>query len=133
VTVKDGVQKFQNIPLHAGMTMYANPQKRDDPEVQVLRREGGLWLKSLREASGHTQRSFAAAVGADYYTFISQVENGRGRVPPERYLTWAKTLGMPPKEFLRGLMRYYDPMSYDILFGDEENEKAEEKSPLHPV
>lgn len=95
-----------------------NDQRRDDPTVQQLRREGGLWLKELREKAGHTQRSFAAIVAADYYTFISQIENGRGRVPPEKYVLWAQTLGMEPREFLRGLMRYYDPISHDILFGE---------------
>lgn len=97
-------------------------QRLDDPTTQQLRREGGLWLKELREKAGHTQRSFAAIVAADYYTFISQIENGRGRVPPEKYVLWARTLGMEPRDFLRGLMRYYDPISYDILFGDSRDD-----------
>ncbi len=99
-------------------------QRLDDPTTQQLRREGGLWLKELREKAGHTQRSFAAIVAADYYTFISQIENGRGRVPPEKYTLWARTLGLEPREFLRGLMRYYDPISYDILFGDSQSGAA---------
>jgi transcriptional regulator with XRE-family HTH domain len=96
-----------------------NIQKRDDPEMQQLRREGGMWLKELREKAGHTQRSFAAVVASDYYTFISQIENGRGRVPPDKYKLWAETLGMPPRDFLRGYMRFYDPTSYEILFGED--------------
>ena len=101
-----------------------NTQRRDDPVMQQLRREGGLWLKDLREKAGHTQRSFAAIVAADYYTFISQIENGRGRVPPEKYVLWARTLGMEPRDFLRGLMRYYDPISHDILFGESHDAPA---------
>jgi transcriptional regulator with XRE-family HTH domain len=107
----------------------ANVNKRDDPEVQQLRREGGAWLKSLREKAGYTQRSFAHIVASDYYTFISQIENGRGRVPPERYGVWAETLGIEPREFLKEYMRYYDPISYGILFeesdhGEDERAKA---------
>ncbi len=83
-----------------------------------LRREGGAWLKSLRENAGLTQRALAIAVNTDYYTFISQIENGRGRVPPERYKVWAEVLKVDPKEFMQGLMRYYDPYGYEMLFGE---------------
>ncbi|WP_274626596.1 helix-turn-helix domain-containing protein [Arvimicrobium flavum] len=83
-----------------------------------LRREGGAWLKNLRENVGLTQRAFSVTVGTDYYTFISQIENGRGRVPPERYKVWAEVLKVDPKEFMQGLMRYYDPYGYEMLFGE---------------
>jgi hypothetical protein len=57
-------------------------------------------------------------VGADYYTFISQIEAGRGRIPPDRYTTWATALGIEPKIFVQTLMRYYDPVTYEIVFAD---------------
>ena len=66
--------------------MYGNPQRRTSTEVQELRRDGGRWLKELREKAGVSQRELAAAVGAEYYTFISQLETGRGRIPPDRYV-----------------------------------------------
>jgi transcriptional regulator with XRE-family HTH domain len=97
--------------------MYGNPQKRSATEVQDLRREGGRWLKDMREAAGLSQRQLAAKVGADYYTFISQLETGRGRIPPDRYTDWAKALGMADKDFVREVMRFYDPITYGILFG----------------
>jgi len=97
--------------------MYSNPQKRSAPEVQDLRREGGRWLKELREAAGLSQRELAAKVGAEYYTFISQLETGRGRIPPDRYQLWALALGVPPRQFVQELMRYYDPLTHSILFG----------------
>ncbi|MCC6206187.1 MAG: helix-turn-helix transcriptional regulator [Hyphomicrobiales bacterium] len=93
-------------------------KQTEDSHVE-LKKQGGQWLKELREKAGHTQRSFAIAVGVDYYTFISQIETGRGSVPKERYAVWAKHLNMEPKQFLRGYMRYFDPISYGILFGDE--------------
>ncbi len=64
-----------------------------------------------------SQRDLAQKVGAEYYTFISQLEHGRGRIPPDRYLLWADALGVEPREFVRGLMAYYDPVTYNIIFG----------------
>lgn len=96
--------------------MYSNPQKRSDKRTQELRREAGMWLRQLREKRGLTQRELAAQVGTEYYTFISQLETGRGRMPPDRYKVWAEALGVPPKEFVKRLMRYYDPVTFEILF-----------------
>ena len=98
--------------------MYGNPQKRSAVEVQGLRRDGGRWLKELREAAGLSQRQLAAKVGADYYTFISQLETGRGRIPPDRYLDWAQALDVDGKDFVREILRFYDPITYGILFAD---------------
>lgn len=95
-------------------------------EIQQLRKEGGQWLKELREQAGHTQRSFAIAVGVDYYTFISQIETGRGSVPKERYAIWAEKLGMNPKDFLRQYMKFFDPISYEILFFEQTHLKVVE-------
>jgi len=99
--------------------MYGNPQRRSASEVQDLRREGGRWLKERREAAGLSQRQLAAKVGADYYTFISQLETGRGRIPPDRYRDWALALEVQEKVFVRELLRFYDPITYEILFSEE--------------
>lgn len=96
--------------------MYSNPQKQADRLTVELRREAGKWLKGLREARGLSQRELAAMVGTEYYTFISQLETGRGRIPPDRYIQWAEALGIEPRKFVRRLMRYYDPVTYGILF-----------------
>jgi hypothetical protein len=61
-------------------------------------------------------------VGAEYYTFISQLETGRGRVPPDRYRVWASALQVDPKLFVKQLLSYYDPITYGILFGDQEGD-----------
>jgi transcriptional regulator with XRE-family HTH domain len=95
--------------------MYGNPQKRTS-DVQELRKEGGRWLKEQRERAGLSQRDLAEKVGADYYSFISQLETGRGRIPPDRYVDWANALGVAPSEFVREILRYYDPITYGILF-----------------
>jgi transcriptional regulator with XRE-family HTH domain len=96
--------------------MYGNPQRRSATSVQELRREGGRWLRQCREAAGLSQRQLAELVGAEYYTFISQLETGRGRIPPDRYQVWAEALKISPKEFVRDILRFYDPITYSILF-----------------
>jgi DNA-binding XRE family transcriptional regulator len=99
-------------------SMYGNPQRRAAEGVQELRREGGRWLKQCREAAGLSQRELAQLVGAEYYTFISQLETGRGRIPPDHYHVWADALKIPPKEFVRNVLRFYDPVTYGILLDD---------------
>ena len=101
--------------------MYGNPQRRSSADVQDLRRDGGRWLKEQREHAGLSQRQLAERVGADYYTFISQLETGRGRIPPDRYRDWANALGLRPRNFVRELLRFYDPMTHDILFIDSDD------------
>lgn len=95
---------------------HSNPQRAADEHVAELRREAGQWLKRLREAKGVSQRDLAETVGIEYYTFISQVESGKGRIPPDRFRDWAGALGVPAREFVTKLMRYYDPVTYRILF-----------------
>jgi len=104
--------------------MYSNPQKLSSNGVLDLRRKAGRLLKELREAQGLSQRKLADLVGAEYYTFISQLESGRGRIPPDRYLLWAKALGVEPRLFVRTIMRYYDPVTHGILFEGDETPEA---------
>ncbi|MGH8525196.1 MAG: helix-turn-helix domain-containing protein [Gammaproteobacteria bacterium] len=97
--------------------MYTHPQRRTAKLTQKLRDQAGHYLRELREKRGLSQRELAQKVGAEYYTFISQLEHGRGRIPPDRYLLWADALGVNPREFVRELMSYYDPVTYNIIFG----------------
>jgi transcriptional regulator with XRE-family HTH domain len=98
-------------------------QRRSAKPTGKLRHEAGRRLRELRERRGLSQRELAQKVGAGYYTFISQLENGRGRIPPNRYLLWARALGVNPREFVLELMPYYDPATYDIIFGREPRRK----------
>jgi transcriptional regulator with XRE-family HTH domain len=100
--------------------MYSNPQKPSSEQVAKLRCEGGQWLRDLRETLGLSQRQLADKVSIEYYTFISQLECGHGRIPPNRYRIWAEALGVEAREFVRLLMHFYDPVTYQILFeGDQ--------------
>ena len=88
-------------------------------EASQLRSEMGVWLRTLREEQGLSQRDLARILGLEYYTFISQLENGRGKIPRDRYRDWAQALGQDVREFVKKLLSYYDPVSYQILFEDE--------------
>ena len=96
--------------------MHGNPQNVAALHVQELRREGGRWLREKRERVNLSQSQLAAKVGAEYYTLVSQLETGRGRVAPDQYLVWAEALNISPREFARTMMRFYDPVTYGILF-----------------
>ena len=101
--------------------MYTHAQRRADPNVQALRKAAGAWLRSLREGRGLSQRELASQVGAEYYTLISQLETGRGRILPCRYHAWAKALEVNPRLFVKSLMRYYNPVTYNLLFEDDDS------------
>jgi transcriptional regulator with XRE-family HTH domain len=89
---------------------------RTAPDSKTLRRAAGSWLKELRGRAGLSQMALAEKLGLKYYTFVSQVENGFGRVPTESMETWARALGVDPTEFARKLVSYYDPELFRLLF-----------------
>ncbi|MFT0891713.1 helix-turn-helix domain-containing protein [Pseudochelatococcus sp. G4_1912] len=99
--------------------MYTNQKQTQD--TKELRRIGGRWLKEKRESAGLSQRQLADILGVEYYTFISQIETGHGRIPPDRYESWAGAIGLSLSEFVREILRYYDPVTFCILFGDTSN------------
>ena len=92
---------------------------RATPNAKQLRKEAGNWLKELRQRAGLSQIELAARLELKYYTFISQVETGYGRVPTESMEAWAEALGVKPAEFARRLLSFYDPDLYRLLFGEK--------------
>lgn len=83
------------------------------------RAEVGRWLKQQREAAGLTQRELALQVGSLYYTYISQIELGQGRIIPERWNTWANVLNIHPRVFAMKMLEAYEPVAYKMIFGDD--------------
>jgi transcriptional regulator with XRE-family HTH domain len=88
-------------------------------DMRQLRKDAGKWLKDQRLMAGLSQMDLSNSLGLKYYTFISQVENGFGRVPSGSMGEWARALGIPPALFARTLLRYYDPDLYRLLFDEE--------------
>ncbi|MTI44451.1 helix-turn-helix protein [Roseibium hamelinense] len=99
------------------MAKIAGAQAREsDHDMAALRKSAGEWLKGLREESGLSQTELAERVGVDYYSFISQIENGRGRIPSGRFAKWADALGVDRRVFTKEILRYYDPCVHELLF-----------------
>lgn len=99
--------------------MLAKSNQAQQSESSELRQAAGLWLKEQRETAGISQRELARMLDLEYYTFISQLENGRGRVPTNKYRDYARAVGVDEKVFVKKLLMFYDPVSYEILFDDE--------------
>lgn len=102
--------------------MIASQRKAGSEESKEHRLVLGVWLRELREEQGMSQRDLSEKLGLEYYTFISQLENGRGKIPSNRYRDWAQALGQEPKTFVRKLLMHYDPVSYEILFSGDMTE-----------
>ncbi|HEX2726812.1 MAG TPA: helix-turn-helix transcriptional regulator [Beijerinckiaceae bacterium] len=89
------------------------------PDAKQLRKAAGRWLQEQRKKAGLSQIQLAELLGLKYYTFVSQVENGFGRVPSDSMEGWARALGLAPAEFARHLLSFYDPELHRLLFKDE--------------
>jgi transcriptional regulator with XRE-family HTH domain len=87
-----------------------------EAQSKQLRKQAGAWLKELRAHAGLSQIQLADVLGFKYYTFISQVENGFGRVPVESMEAWARALGADPTAFAKHLLSFYEPELYRLLF-----------------
>ena len=74
------------------------------PKGPESRKKAGAWLQARRKAAGLSQIELAGRLGLKYYTFISQVENGFGRVPTDSMAAWARALGVAPPSFARQLL-----------------------------
>jgi transcriptional regulator with XRE-family HTH domain len=86
------------------------------PRSLELRKKAGAWLQERRKAAGLSQVDLAGQLGLKYYTFVSQVENGFGRVPIDSMEAWAHALRVKPGEFTRHLLRFYEPELHRLLF-----------------
>jgi transcriptional regulator with XRE-family HTH domain len=93
--------------------------QRAVPEARQRRKLAGNWLKEQRLAAGLSQIELAARLGIKYYTFVSQVENGFGRVPIESMRAWAEALSVDPAIFASRLLSYYEPELYRLLFEEK--------------
>lgn len=116
--------------------MYTHPQQGLSPdEVSRSRKAAGAYLRSLREAKGLSQRALSNALKMEYYTFIAQIEAGRGRLPPTQMRDWARVLGVDAREFAIEMMRHYDPRSFELLFpmGHATNSRAIARSVVMQV
>lgn len=95
--------------------------QRDTPgkseAAKALRWRLGRWLKQQREAAGLTQADLAERLGLRYYSFISQVEGGYGRIPQALYIAWAEALEVDREAFGWMVLQHMEPGLYELLTG----------------
>jgi len=103
------------------------PSESSKQQTELLRVTVGQWLRDRRVALGLSQKELADRAGFDYYTFISQLETGRGRVPAERYEQYAKALQVEPREFAMRMLQAYESSTYKILFPSEAMHEMERR------
>jgi transcriptional regulator with XRE-family HTH domain len=89
---------------------------RTEAPTKESRKRAGAWLKELRARAGLSQIQLAEQLGFKYYTFVSQVENGFGRVPTDSLEAWARALGANPSDFAKRLLSFYEPELYRLLY-----------------
>jgi ribosome-binding protein aMBF1 (putative translation factor) len=116
--IVDSLVNMKRTERQAGSNVAGAPLQvaKAEPQAKKLRKKAGTWLKDLRARAGLSQIELAERLGFKYYTFISQVENGFGRVPTESLEKWARALGVDPSSFARELLSYYDPELHRLLF-----------------
>lgn len=90
------------------------PADTTDPAKQ-LRRDFGQWLKAHRERRSITQARMAEILGLRYFTFVSQVENGLGRIPQDLYRPWAEALEVEAKDFAAMALAHLEPGLFEML------------------
>lgn len=98
-----------------------------------LRKQVGSRLQKVRQSLDLTQVQVAERLGYQYFTFVAQIEQGRSRIPPDDWTSWAKLYKQDPVAFSRMLLRHYDPHVYAACFptavGEKEEPDAKSKKP----
>ena len=90
-------------------------------EARILRAYAGDYVKQLRIEAGMTQRDLAEKLDLKHYTFISQLECGQGRLPPNLTVKTAQALGQDVSEFALKMLSFYDPHTNTaITFNERE-------------
>jgi transcriptional regulator with XRE-family HTH domain len=97
----------------------AYSKTRTSDLTRAGRQKAGIRIRNLRKDAGYTQKELADKVGQAYYTFISQVETGYTRLPPEDYALWADALGVSTQVFVKDILRYYEPATFKALYPKE--------------
>ena len=104
--------------------VYTSSSKEEDKK---RRKAAGEYVKGLRlRVDGLTQAKLAQALGIEYYTFISSIENGANRIPSDKMVAYARALKVNPQQFARRLLAYYDPAFFEACFSKATIEKKDE-------
>ena len=105
--------------------IHKQPRPKNQRHNAAKRQDMGVLVKSLRAAAGLTQLDLAEAVGQKYVSFISQVEQGRGRIPSADCLLWSDVLGIDVHAFTKECVRHYELEAYfNAIYKPDERTKG---------
>jgi transcriptional regulator with XRE-family HTH domain len=91
-------------------------------EARILRAYAGDHIKQLRIQAGMTQKDLADKLALKHYTFISQLECGQGRLPPNLTIKCAQALGQDVEEFALKILSFYDPHTFEAITYNKKKE-----------
>ena len=84
-----------------------------------LRKKQVSGLKNSDAILGYrNENSLLVSTSNTTHSYLRSRQGG-GRVPPERLKDWAVALEMDEKKFAISLMEYYDPFTFDLIFGSK--------------
>ena len=79
------MNKYSDVVVWSSKMLSEAPQKAQElNNTSQLRKKAGVWLRARRCELGLSQRELACRVNMEFYSFISQIESGRGGVPADR-------------------------------------------------
>lgn len=88
-------------------------------EITEMRREAGRWLKKLREARNYSQSELQRLIAPHLRTkYVSLIEHGRQIVVSEDMEAWARALDVEPEYIARNLLKFYNPLVYQLIFDE---------------
>lgn len=92
---------------------------KQNQDSKAQRKRAGAWLRGKRSDMGYTQKQLADRLGLEYYTFVSQVENGSAKLSHYQWVDYASALEMEPKEFARVMMFFMMPEIHQMIWGSD--------------
>ena len=91
-------------------------------KVDTERRRGfGQRMKRVREDLQMTQLDMANATDQTYFTFISQVESGKAKIPTRDLSKWAKALKLDTYEFAKSYLKAVDQHLFEAIFEKDDH------------
>ena len=80
--------------------------------VEEKRKRFGQLIKSLRQTAQLTQHDVAVHLDYKYLSFVSQLETGKQRIPPQDIKSFALLYGVDIHAFAKECVRAYESENY---------------------
>ncbi|MEM9393775.1 MAG: helix-turn-helix transcriptional regulator [Pseudomonadota bacterium] len=88
-----------------------------DDRKQRYKDKLGAAIKAARIKTGYTQKGLASELGLEYYTMVSQMEQGHIAIPATLWIPIATALDLDRDTWVLRCLHEYQPNVYKALFG----------------